>query len=123
MDASFVDHGYVVSRKTNSIGPLELCIVERGAFKKILDQFIGNGAALSQFKTPRCTSNQVLLRILNVVTQPSGSSHNPRIPYGGKPPNAGPMGVSSTRIQSTYLISHPCHIPQEPEAGNSSQIT
>ncbi|KAK4364096.1 hypothetical protein RND71_015454 [Anisodus tanguticus] len=68
MDASFVDHGYVVSRKTNSIGPLELCIVERGTFKKILEYFIGNGAALSQFKTPRCTSNQVLLRILNVCT-------------------------------------------------------
>lgn len=68
MDASFVDHGYVVSRRTNSIGPLELCIVERGTFKKILDHFIGNGSALSQFKTPRCTSNQVLLRILNLCT-------------------------------------------------------
>ncbi|KAJ4834018.1 hypothetical protein Tsubulata_010725 [Turnera subulata] len=65
MDASFVDHGYVVSRRTNSIGPLELCIVQTGTFKKILDHFIGNGAALSQFKTPRCTSDQVLLRILN----------------------------------------------------------
>ncbi|XP_022762499.1 indole-3-acetic acid-amido synthetase GH3.10-like [Durio zibethinus] len=68
MDASFVDHGYVVSRRTNSIGPLELCIVERGTFKKILDYFIGNGAALSQFKTPRCTSDQMLLRILNVCS-------------------------------------------------------
>ncbi|OMO55135.1 GH3 auxin-responsive promoter [Corchorus capsularis] len=68
MDASFADHGYVVSRRSNSIGPLELCIVERGTFKKILDHFIGNGAALSQFKTPRCTSNQMLLRILNVCT-------------------------------------------------------
>ncbi|KAM3697361.1 hypothetical protein ACB098_06G107100 [Castanea mollissima] len=68
MDASFVDHGYVVSRKTNSIGPLELCIVETGTFTKILDYFIGNGAAMSQFKTPRCTSNQVILRILNVCT-------------------------------------------------------
>ncbi|KAK4846070.1 hypothetical protein QYF36_012702 [Acer negundo] len=65
MDASFVDHGYVVSRRTNSIGPLELCIVKKGTFNKILEHFIGNGAALSQFKTPRCTSNQVILRILN----------------------------------------------------------
>ncbi|KAJ8425498.1 hypothetical protein Cgig2_015891 [Carnegiea gigantea] len=53
MDESFVDHGYVVSRRTQSIGPLELCIVERGTFKRILDYYIGNGAALSQFKTPR----------------------------------------------------------------------
>ncbi|XLR56887.1 hypothetical protein S83_007559, partial [Arachis hypogaea] len=64
MDASFADHGYVVSRKTKSIGPLELCIVERGTFKKILDNFIANGAALSQFKTPRCTSNHGMLNIL-----------------------------------------------------------
>nr|XP_004243319.1 indole-3-acetic acid-amido synthetase GH3.10-like [Solanum lycopersicum] len=68
MDASFVDHGYVVSRRTKSIGPLELCIVERGTFKKILESYIGNGAALSQFKTPRCTSNKELLNILNVCT-------------------------------------------------------
>ncbi|KAF8413942.1 hypothetical protein HHK36_001938 [Tetracentron sinense] len=68
MDASFVDHGYVVSRRTNSIGPLELRIVEKGTFKKILECFIGNGGAMSQFKTPRCTSNQVLLRILNACT-------------------------------------------------------
>jgi len=68
MDAAFVDHGYVVSRRTNSIGPLELCIVERGTFRKILDYFIANGAAMSQFKTPRCTGNQVLLKILNMCT-------------------------------------------------------
>ncbi|KAF3650865.1 putative indole-3-acetic acid-amido synthetase GH3.5 [Capsicum annuum] len=68
MDASFVDHGYVVSRRTKSIGPLELCIVEKGTFKKILEYYIGNGAALSQFKTPRCTGNKVLLKILNVCT-------------------------------------------------------
>ncbi|KAE9593025.1 hypothetical protein Lal_00028727 [Lupinus albus] len=65
MDISFADHGYVVSRKTNSIGPLQLCIVEKGTFKKILDNFIANGAALSQFKTPRCTNNHHILTILN----------------------------------------------------------
>ncbi|XP_034900801.1 indole-3-acetic acid-amido synthetase GH3.10 isoform X3 [Populus alba] len=68
MDASFSDHGYVVSRRTNSIGPLELCVVKMGTFKKILDYFIGNGSALSQFKTPRCTSNQGILKILNGST-------------------------------------------------------
>ncbi|KAL6975802.1 hypothetical protein U1Q18_024598 [Sarracenia purpurea var. burkii] len=68
MDAAFVDHGYVVSRRTNSIGPLELRIVERGTFRKILDYFVGNGVAVSQFKTPRCTGNQELLKILNVCT-------------------------------------------------------
>ncbi|KAK1437945.1 hypothetical protein QVD17_03745 [Tagetes erecta] len=68
MDAAFLDHGYVVSRKTNSIGPLELCIVERGTFRKIMEHFIGNGATMSQFKTPRCTTNKVLLKILNLYT-------------------------------------------------------
>ncbi|GAU41567.1 hypothetical protein TSUD_271760 [Trifolium subterraneum] len=68
MDLSFADHGYVVSRKTNSIGPLELCILESGAFKKILDNFISNGVALNQFKTPRCTNNHVLLKILDNCT-------------------------------------------------------
>ncbi|KAM0059069.1 putative GH3 family protein [Helianthus debilis subsp. tardiflorus] len=68
MDAAFVDHGYVVSRKTNSIGPLELCIVERGTFRKIMEHFIGNGATMSQFKTPRCITNKVLLKMLNLST-------------------------------------------------------
>ncbi|TKY48837.1 indole-3-acetic acid-amido synthetase GH3.5 [Spatholobus suberectus] len=68
MDAAFVDHGYVVSRKSSSIGPLMLCIVERGTFKKILDYFVANGAALGQFKTPRCTNNPVLLKILGACT-------------------------------------------------------
>ncbi|CAL9063518.1 indole-3-acetic acid-amido synthetase GH3.10-like [Musa acuminata AAA Group] len=68
MDAAFVDQGYVVSRKTSSIGPLELRIVETGTFRKIMEHFIGNGTAMSQFKTPRCTTNQVLLSILDCCT-------------------------------------------------------
>lgn len=68
MDASFSDQGYVVSRKMRSIGALELCILENGTFKKILDYFLGNGAAFSQFKTPRCTNDKHILRILNVCT-------------------------------------------------------
>ncbi|GJT15988.1 indole-3-acetic acid-amido synthetase GH3.10 [Tanacetum coccineum] len=31
---AFVDHGYIVSRKNNSIGPLELCIVEQAGVRK-----------------------------------------------------------------------------------------
>ncbi|WOL12967.1 jasmonic acid-amido synthetase JAR1 [Canna indica] len=68
MDAAFVDEGYVVSRKTSSIGPLELRIVAGGTFHKILEHCIGNGAAMSQFKTPRCTANEVLLGILDCST-------------------------------------------------------
>ncbi|XP_038981662.1 indole-3-acetic acid-amido synthetase GH3.10-like isoform X2 [Phoenix dactylifera] len=68
MDAAFADRGYVVSRKTGSIGPLELRIVESGTFRRILEYYIDHGAAMSQFKTPRCTTNQVLLGILDRCT-------------------------------------------------------
>ncbi|KAH9317066.1 hypothetical protein KI387_018835, partial [Taxus chinensis] len=66
MDESFVDGGYISSRKAKTIGPLELCIVEKGTFRKILDHYLSIGAAVSQFKTPRCiNSNPVLFDILN----------------------------------------------------------
>ncbi|XP_072966582.1 jasmonoyl--L-amino acid synthetase GH3.5-like [Typha angustifolia] len=63
LDLAFVDAGYVGSRKVNSIGPLELRVLRRGTFQKILDHFLGLGAAVSQFKTPRFvgpTNNKVL---------------------------------------------------------------
>lgn len=68
MDLAFKDHGYIVSRKSGTIGALELKLVGQGTFKKILDYYIANGAALSQFKTPRCTDNISLLRILDRCT-------------------------------------------------------
>ncbi|KAI3764380.1 hypothetical protein L2E82_14387 [Cichorium intybus] len=71
LDKSFVDAGYVSSRKVNMIGPLELRILRRGTFQKILDHYVGLGSALNQFKTPRCVgpANQTVLQILcnNVV--------------------------------------------------------
>ncbi|XP_047314962.1 jasmonoyl--L-amino acid synthetase JAR4-like [Impatiens glandulifera] len=71
LDKSFVDAGYVSSRKVRAIGPLELRVVKRGTFQKILDHFIGQGSAFSQYKTPRCVgpSNVHVLQILsnNVV--------------------------------------------------------
>ncbi|KAJ8748437.1 hypothetical protein K2173_003332 [Erythroxylum novogranatense] len=66
LDRSFVDAGYVSSRKVKTIGPLELRVVGRGAFQKILDHYLGLGSAVSQFKTPRCVgpSNIKVLQIL-----------------------------------------------------------
>ncbi|XP_044503739.1 jasmonoyl--L-amino acid synthetase JAR6-like [Mangifera indica] len=66
LDRSFIDAGYVSSRKVNAIGPLELRIVQRGTFHKILDHYVTLGSALNQFKTPRCvgTANNVVLQIL-----------------------------------------------------------
>ncbi|KAE9605721.1 hypothetical protein Lal_00025162 [Lupinus albus] len=67
LDKSFVDPGYLSSRKANTIGPLELRVVRRGTFQKILDHFIRGGAAVSQFKTPRYipSTNTKVLQILN----------------------------------------------------------
>ena len=54
MDGCFVEAGYVTSRKMGSIGPLELCVVRRGTFSRLLDRFMQSGAAMTQYKTPRC---------------------------------------------------------------------
>ncbi|KAG8363272.1 hypothetical protein BUALT_Bualt19G0004900 [Buddleja alternifolia] len=71
MDMSFVDAGYVGSRKANAIGALELRILKKGTFRKIMDHFVKLGGAVSQFKTPRCVgpANNTVLQILssNVV--------------------------------------------------------
>ncbi|KAK3008306.1 hypothetical protein RJ639_013570 [Escallonia herrerae] len=71
LDRSFVDAGYMSSRKVNAIGALELRVLKRGTFHKIIDHYVGLGSALSQFKTPRCvgTNNREVLQILcnNVV--------------------------------------------------------
>uniref|UniRef100_A0A2P2KCQ0 Jasmonic acid-amido synthetase JAR1-like n=1 Tax=Rhizophora mucronata TaxID=61149 RepID=A0A2P2KCQ0_RHIMU len=66
LDRSFADVGYVSSRKVNTIGPLELRVVCSGTFQKILDHYLGLGAAVSQFKTPRCVgpANKLVLQIL-----------------------------------------------------------
>ncbi|KAL9435224.1 hypothetical protein AB3S75_021484 [Citrus x aurantiifolia] len=66
LDRSFVDAGYVSARKVNAIGPLELRVVLKGTFQQILDHYLGLGAALSQFKTPRCvgSTNKTVLQIL-----------------------------------------------------------
>ncbi|KAL8494961.1 hypothetical protein ACS0TY_019216 [Phlomoides rotata] len=68
LDRAFVDAGYMSSRKVNTIGALELRIVRRGTFHKILDHYVGLGAAVSQFKTPRCVgpTNNTVLQILSV---------------------------------------------------------
>ncbi|KAJ8485926.1 hypothetical protein OPV22_018411 [Ensete ventricosum] len=66
LDLSFVDAGYIGSRKVGTIGPLELRVVRKKTFEKILEHFLGLGAAMSQFKTPRFVSlsNSKVLQIL-----------------------------------------------------------
>lgn len=48
-----------------SIGPLEIKIVERGTFNKLMDYVINMGASLSQYKTPRSVKITPILDLLN----------------------------------------------------------
>ncbi|URD97602.1 indole-3-acetic acid-amido synthetase GH3.5 [Musa troglodytarum] len=66
LDLSFVDAGYMGSRKVGTIGPLELRVVRKKTFEKILEHFLGLGGAMNQFKTPRFVSlsNSKVLQIL-----------------------------------------------------------
>lgn len=67
LDSSFIDAGYVSSRKVKAIGALELRVLQRGTFHKILDHYVGQGSAVSQFKMPRCVgpTNRTVLEILS----------------------------------------------------------
>lgn len=66
MDETFIDPGYLGSRKAKTIGPLEIRIVGKGTFRKIIDHYMIRGGAVNQFKIPRCISTrQELLDILN----------------------------------------------------------
>ncbi|XP_009395758.2 jasmonoyl--L-amino acid synthetase GH3.5 isoform X2 [Musa acuminata AAA Group] len=66
LDLAFVDAGYIGSRKVGTIGPLELRVVRKKTFERILEHFLGLGAAMNQFKTPRFVSlsNSKVLQIL-----------------------------------------------------------
>ncbi|XP_028081717.1 jasmonoyl--L-amino acid synthetase JAR4-like [Camellia sinensis] len=71
LDRSFVDVGYVGSRKVKAIGVLELQVLKRGTFQKILEHYVGLGAAVSQFKTPRCVG-PTDLELAKTLVRPNG---------------------------------------------------
>jgi auxin responsive GH3 family protein/jasmonic acid-amino synthetase len=67
LDRRFVDAGYVSSRKTRAVGPLELRVLRRGTFQKVLHHCLSLGAPANQFKLPRCVarSNSGVLQVLS----------------------------------------------------------
>ena len=81
LDRGFVDAGYVSSRKTNAIGPLELRVLQPGTFRKVMDNYLSLGAPVNQFKLPRCVagSNSSVLRILSSSTVKVLFEHGLRI--------------------------------------------
>lgn len=49
----------------NSIGPLEIRVVENGTFDALMDHALANGASISQYKAPRCVKDSQIVRLLN----------------------------------------------------------
>ncbi|CAL4966070.1 unnamed protein product [Urochloa decumbens] len=67
LDRGFVDAGYLGSRQTRAIRPLQLRVLRRGTFEKVMHHYLSLGAPVNQFKLPRCMprSNSGILQILS----------------------------------------------------------
>lgn len=62
-----------------SIGPLEIRVVEAGTFDMLMDYCVSRGSSINQYKTPRCIKSTSALDLLNArVTQ---RSFSPRCPF------------------------------------------
>jgi auxin responsive GH3 family protein len=48
-----------------SIGPLEIKVVEKGGFDKLMDYAISNGASINQYKAPRCVKYGPVIQLLD----------------------------------------------------------
>ncbi|OVA05551.1 GH3 auxin-responsive promoter [Macleaya cordata] len=48
-----------------SIGPLEIKIVEKESFDKLMDYAVSRGAQIDQYKTPRCVKFTPIIELLN----------------------------------------------------------
>lgn len=49
----------------NSIGPLEIRVVENGTFEELMDYAISRGASINQYKVPRCVSFNPITELLD----------------------------------------------------------
>lgn len=62
-----------------SVGPLEIRVVGPGTFDALMDLFIGQGASINQYKTPRCIKSKKALKLLNAnVTDSFFSPRDPK---------------------------------------------
>ncbi|GAA0157015.1 hypothetical protein LIER_14373 [Lithospermum erythrorhizon] len=69
---------YRQGRVSDSIGPLEIKIVENGTFDKLMDYAISLGASINQYKTPRCVKFAPIIELLN--TRVISSYFSPKCP-------------------------------------------
>nr|CAB3458927.1 unnamed protein product [Digitaria exilis] len=61
-----------------SVGPLEIRLVETGAFDALMDLLINQGSSINQYKTPRCIESGPALKLLN--SRVTSSFFSPRDP-------------------------------------------
>lgn len=61
-----------------SVGPLEIRLVETGAFDALMDLLVSQGSSINQCKTPRCIESGPALKLLN--SRVTGSFFSPRDP-------------------------------------------
>ncbi|XP_020276310.1 indole-3-acetic acid-amido synthetase GH3.4-like [Asparagus officinalis] len=64
MEEAF-NKGYKYFRVSGRIGPLEIRAVSDGTFKKLMDYAVSGGAAVTQYKVPRCVKLPHILELLN----------------------------------------------------------
>lgn len=61
-----------------SVGPLEIRLVEAGAFDALMDLLVSHGSSINQYKTPRCIESGPALKLLN--SKATASFFSPRDP-------------------------------------------
>jgi len=59
---------YRQGRVSESIGALEIKIVESGTFDKLMDFALSQGASINQYKTPRCVKYAPIVELLDSKT-------------------------------------------------------
>uniref|UniRef100_A0A1D1XY55 Indole-3-acetic acid-amido synthetase GH3.17 n=1 Tax=Anthurium amnicola TaxID=1678845 RepID=A0A1D1XY55_9ARAE len=50
--------------RDRSIGPLEVRVVEEGAFDALMDLCVSRGSSVNQYKTPRCIKSKEAIKLL-----------------------------------------------------------
>ncbi|CAN0917980.1 Indole-3-acetic acid-amido synthetase GH3.3 [Linum grandiflorum] len=56
---------YRQGRVMESIGPLEIRVVQSGTFEELMDYAISRGASINQYKVPRCVSFTPIMELLD----------------------------------------------------------
>ncbi|CAM8907877.1 unnamed protein product [Rhodiola kirilowii] len=62
----------------NSVGPLEIRVVQKGTFEEVMDYAISRGASINQYKAPRCVSFTPIVELLD--SRVVSTHFSPKVP-------------------------------------------